>query len=365
MLECRLNTVRLELALAKEKEKEQNQKKLIETKQRSLLENRLKFERQRMANVKETRRFTAELDEKRAKESKQRSIFGYRLSIERQIVNRKMAEIKAELDQEEAKQRAKLEHGLTLERQIVSRKMAEIKQRSLLESRLSRELNQKIVRAGVEAIVRIEDEKLRAEAAEYSRVKEDERLARIDEQIRLEEESRLVEVSRIEALAHIEKNRRAKDTRLRAEMEAMNKIESEKRLAMEHARLASLDKQTRLDEASGIAEMSRIEDLALIKENRRYEETIEDVAGPIIEDTFLKDIPSNGSNDPVSKAPTSIDGMMRDDSVLARELPWVDRRSSSPSVEVEAQKPNVDVAKALLESVRKAESYQFKREWWE
>ena len=252
--------------------------------------------------------------------------------------------------------------------------MAERNQRSLLETRLSIDRNQRILRAEEESIARIEDENRRAEAVEHARIQEENRLAKIDEQIRLEEEIRSAERSRIKALAKIEEqNRRA---RLLAEKEETAKIEAEKRRVetAERARLAKIDERNRLEESSRIAEISRIEELAQNEEEYRLSQeakiTNEDEYSLVVEDILLQDASKSDDKNQYSDAPISDEGMRLDTVVSTGELQSADSRSmrdrSVPTpVEIDIQKPNIDAAKALLESVRKGESYQFKKEWWE
>ena len=49
--------------------------------------------------------------------------------------------------------------------------------------------------------------------------------------------------------------------------------------------------------------------------------------------------------------------------VPTTNAPLVDSRSMQDPMET--LKPNIVAAKALLQSVRNGESYQFKKEWWE
>ena len=170
-----------------------------------------------------------------------------------------------------------------------------------------------------------------------------------------------------------EQNRRA---RLLAEKEEMAKIEAEKRRVetAERARSAKIDEQNRLEESSRIAEISRIEELALIEEENRLSQeakiTNEDEYSLVVEDILLQDASKSDDKNQYSDAPISDEGMLLDTVVSTGELQSADSRSmrdrSVPiPVEIDIQKPNIDAAKALLESVRKGESYQFKKEWWE
>ena len=406
LLESRLSIERVETARANERQQERNNRISTEAKQRSLLEARLTFDRKHMAIVNETRRLTAEADRKKRNEVDQRSLLEYRLSFERNLA----AQFKVATQLEDAatsrklaerNQRSLLETRLSIVRNqrilraeeesiariedekrladavveaATNRKLAERNQRSLLETRLSIVRNQRILRAEEESIARIEDEKRLAEAVEHARIQEEKRLASIDEQIRLEEESRSAERSRIKALAKIEEqNRRA---RLLAEKEEMAKIEAEKRrvATAERARLAKIDERNRLEESSRIAEISRIEELAQIEEENRLSQEAkiinEDEYSLVVEDILLQDASKSDDKNQYSDAPISDEGIRLDTVVSTGELQSADSRSmrdrSVPTpVEIDIQKPNIDAAKALLESVRKGESYQFKKEWWE
>lgn len=339
LLECRLAIEHIERARFRDQLQELTNKKMTEGKQRSLLEARLRFDREYMVIVNEAARMASEARELIRMETKQRSLLEYRLSLERQIAAQgKVAAQQAEIG--------------------TRRKMNELKQRSLLETRLLIDFNKKNHKEAL-----MESEMLRMEAAELVREEEEKRQTKLDEQARMEEKIRLAEQSRIEELARIEEeNCRLEEANLLAEMEAMAKIEAEKRQieAAERTRLARIEKQSRLEEERRIADLSRIEN-----ENRRAEEE----GSSVVEDKQPQTLSKTENNNQPSNAPmTNVVANL--ESVLATgELPWADSRSirdsSTTTNPLEIQKPNLDAAKALLESVRKGETYQFKKEWWE
>jgi hypothetical protein len=207
--------------------------RVVEAKQRSLLETRLLIDRIAMSRLKEASRLR---DLASAAEQA-------RMDESNRLAEEAILEGEARLSQE---------------RWVVTQRVAEAKQRSLLEFRL---LNDRI------KIIRLKEESQAARIEEENRLAEETRLT---EQARMEEENRLAEETRLTEQAQMEEeNRLAEETRLTEQA----RIEEENRLA-EEARLTEAEED----------EVLSVEQSMVDYERSLAEDLLSKLTGPIASD---------------------------------------------------------------------------------